>query len=69
MLVQYRLQFGTDGNDDVIARLLLFEVDDPLPAFQRADVAFVDGRLVAESLCRIATDQEYITGNILVLIV
>ena len=52
----------------MIARLLLFEVDDPLPAFERADIALVNGRLVAESLCRIASDQKNIAGNILMFV-
>ena len=56
VLVQYRLQFGPDRNNNVIARLLLLEVNDPLPAFQRTDIALVDGRVVPEPLRRITTD-------------
>lgn len=69
VLVQYRLQFGPGRNNNVIARLLLLEVNDPLPAFQRTDIALVDGRVVPEPLRRITTDQKYIAGNIFVLVV
>lgn len=52
----------------MVARLLLLEVDDPLSALQRADIALVDGRVVAELLRRITADQKDVACNILVLI-
>ena len=66
VLLQDGLQLGPDRNDDVVAGLLLLEVDDLLPVLQRADVAFVDGRVVAEALCRVAPHQKDVAGNILV---
>ena len=52
----------------MVACLLLFEVDDPLPAFQRADIAFVDNRIVAEPLRRITAGQKNTAGNLFVLV-
>ncbi len=66
VLLQDGLQLGPDRNDDVVAGLLLLEVDDLLPVLQRADVAFVDGRVVAEALRRVAPHQKDVAGNILV---
>ena len=66
VLLQDGLQFGADRNDDVVAGLLLLEVDDLLSVLQRADVAFVDGRVVAEALRRVAPHQKDVAGNILV---
>lgn len=66
VLLQDGLQLGPDRNDDVVAGLLLLEVDDLLSVLQCADVAFVDGRVVAEALCRVAPHQEDVAGNILV---
>lgn len=50
----------------MVAGLLLLEVDDLLSVLQRADVAFVDGRVVAEALRRVASHQEDVASNILV---
>ena len=50
----------------MVAGLLLLEVDDLLSVLQCADVAFVDGRVVAEALCRVAPHQKDVAGNILV---
>ena len=50
----------------MVARLLLFEVNDSLSAFQRTDITLVDGRIVAESLRCVASDQKNIAGNLLV---
>lgn len=66
VLLQDGLQLGPDRNDDVVAGLLLLEVDDLLPVLQCADVTFVDGRVVAEALRRVAPHQEDVAGNILV---
>ena len=66
VLLQDGLQLGSDRNDDVVAGLLLLEVDDLLSVLQRADVTFVDGRVVAEALRRVAPHQEDVAGNILV---
>jgi len=44
VFIQYCLQFGAYGDNDMIARLLLFQVDNLLSALQRADIALVDGR-------------------------
>lgn len=48
----------------MVTGLLLFEVDDLLSVLQRADVAFVDGRVVAEALRRVAPHQKDVAGNI-----
>ena len=66
ILLQDGLQLGPDRNDDVVAGLLLLEVDDLLPVLKRADVAFVDGRVVAETLRCVAPHQKDVAGNILV---
>lgn len=66
VLFQDGLQLGPDRNDDVVAGLLLLEVDDLLSVLQRADVAFVDGRVVAEALRCVAPHQKNVAGNILV---
>lgn len=66
VLLQNGLQLGPDRNDDVVAGFLLLEVDDLLPVLQRADVAFVDGRVVAEALRRVTPHQKDVAGNILV---
>ena len=52
----------------MIAGFLLFQVDNPLPALQHADIALVDGRIVAEPLCRVTPDQKNVAGNVFVFI-
>ena len=68
VFIQYCLQFGAYGDNDMIARLLLFQVDNLLSALQRADIALVDGRIVTEPLCRVTPDQKNVAGNVFVFI-
>ena len=52
----------------MIARLLLFKIDNPLSVLQCADVAFIDGRVVAESLRCVATHQKNVAGDLLMFV-